>query len=169
MALNKAALEADILMVINDRLGQPYACASRWAKSYSRYALNAQSCQLVTPVPAGIQAAELVLTNTFAAIFSQYHDVIASSQLWGTALSSFWIAPPQTFIASSPGIITVADPVVMGSFLKLFMTQNLSRIQSRSGINNEEIARQFATALDAATRTVIAAHGPSPACVATLI
>lgn len=165
VALDSSAL-ADALA---DALAAPapdfLTSAKNWATAYAGYAAEAQSCQVVPPLPAAIEAAQETLQAALAAAFAGGVDPASTATGLATAFSFFWLLPPVAFQGVTPGVVTaVGGATALSTALVASWTENTLARASAS-----DAASTMAAVLDAFTRTVVVTHAPPTACASPLV
>lgn len=165
MALDSSSLADALKKVFEAPAADFVSAAKNWADAYAEYATSAQSCQLVPPVQASIDAAHAVLQATLATAFAAGVDPVSTSSAMSSAFTSFWFTPPVAFEGVTPGVVTaVAGTAVLEAGLLASWAANTAD-QADAGLAAEEMA----TLLDAFTHTVVVTHAPPSACATPLV
>ncbi len=133
----------------------------KFAQAYAAYAKSAQSCALVPPLGAAIDAAALKLGGLIGQAYHVSKDPVTTASLMATAFAGFWMAPPIPFPSAAPGVVTIALPATLQAALLSNFVQG--------PCNAKDAARKMAVALDTWTKSVTVTHGPVPACIAGLV
>jgi hypothetical protein len=141
--------------------------ALRFASVYARYAKDARSCQGQGPAPGTIEAAQLKLGGYLAAQLPRSRNPLQFCNIFATGLSAFWLLPPVAFLGGTPGAVTLANPATLqASLLKVCATAALEGAAGH--LTPPKVARMWAQAIHAWTRTVVVLHGPPSGCTAGL-
>jgi hypothetical protein len=135
--------------------------------AYRRYAADARSCQAQAPTPALLDTAALKMAAVLASAAPLARNPQAFARAFGLAGTAFWLTPPITFLGgASPGAVIAAVPTT----LEVAILGALTRAAAAgTSAKPQLVADLWSSALDAWTRTVVAAHGPVPACSAPLV
>lgn len=136
------------------------------AGCYRKYAQDARSCQSIAPLALNLAAAEVVMAGALATQLPGSRTPATFAQIIGTAGAAFWLLPPVTFVGgASPGAVVAAVPATLtAAVLRVIVAS----IASGDKLNARKVADLWASALHTWTKTVVAAHGPVPACSAPL-
>jgi len=166
MALNLAKLKQGLLGINGhgkDFPKTPVVAAKRWARAYAAYAQDAISLGGAAPIP--LAANEAALAAALVPVFANPRNLPPqTAQVYATAFTAFWFAPPVTFPLTPagtplpppilPGIVTlVGGTIALPSALMAAWASNFA-----TSASDEVAMAKMAQVLDAFTRTVIVTH-----------
>lgn len=141
--------------------------AKRFASAYARYAKDAQSCQGQGPVAASIAAAQLKLAAWLGVQLPTSRSPLQFVNIFATGISAFWLLPPVAFLGTTPGVVTVAVPATLQAALLGVITTATAEGKAFS-LTPAKVAKLWAKALDAWTKTVLVVHAAPSACTGTI-
>jgi hypothetical protein len=161
VALVQAVLAGRLTSIFSQPGDNAAVKASEWASAYQTYALPAMAGVLL---PAFLGIEQDAFLATIAPIFNNPNGTVAQfANALANAVEAFWLLPPVLF----------AGPAVAGAVTsfpgKGALVAQLTGILSNQYQDAGTPARQIATALDTATRTVIVTFAPPPGSTTTLV
>lgn len=167
MSLDKSGLQRSLEKVFKTPAKNFRVPASSLAAAYYNYAKSAASCSGVIN-PASLAGKQTVLARAIEAAYTTSKSPASSMPLLAAAFAAFWMAPPVAFTGPTPGVVTAAIPATLLSGLMSVTAINASKAAAGKGSPSRAVASQWAKALDAWTKTVLAAHAPPSACAGPL-
>jgi hypothetical protein len=158
--LNQNTL-AGKLIEFGKQPNEAFIAGRKMAQAYAAYAGSATSCAGASPLPAAIEAAAAKLGGQLGQTFAASKDPVLTATQMAAAFAAFWLDPPIQFPSAAPGLVTTAIPATLQAALIATWAQGPSE--------GAAAARKLAKVLHKWTKTVIVAHGPTPACVSALV
>lgn len=140
------------------------------AEAYIRYALTTRSCAGVAPSDVGFGPKKALFAKALGIAFATGFEPTTTLNGVATAFAGFWLLPgPVVFLASPPGAVITALPPPLYAALLGINTALAALAAAGQGPAPEQAAGRWAQALDLWTTTsVVASHGPPPACTGPL-
>jgi hypothetical protein len=163
MALNPSTLQSGFLQLFTTNKPQtPQQAAEMMASIYDSYAQTAMAGPALPIFPGtGKLALQNLLLPAIATPLVSVPPLLAAA--WGAGLLAYWNAPPVPFVGPA-----VAGAVAVAAGVSLCIPL-LTACYVNPANTAQSAAAQMASALDAATRTVIVAIVPPPGTTVPLV
>lgn len=148
MALQPAVLRAELTRIFSVSSGSPAEAAAKLAAAYGRYAQTA-TAGVVPWVPTGLE--ERRLRGVLVVSLGPTGSAPVVARAWAQGVTAFWFAPPVVF---GVGAVTAVPgaALLLPTLTALFLSPRNSVVSA---------AASLASALDAATRTVLVTLPPA--------
>lgn len=150
--------------------GPPATKGRDLAEAYIKYALTTRSCAGIGPSSIGLDPKKALFAKALGIAFATGFEPTTTLNGVAAAFAAFWLLPgPVVFLASPPGAVVTALPQPLYTALLGVNTAMTALATAGQGPAPEQVAARWAQVLDLWTTTsVVASHGPPPACTGPL-
>lgn len=161
MPLISATLSSSLTTILGAPSVSGAEKAQQIGSAYQAYALTATAGVLL-PIFIGIEGR--AMASRLTPVLSSTHPTAHSfANALASGVEAFWLLPPVPFTGG------VAAGLVTAFVGKSALAAAVTGIMARPTPRHEPVAIQLASALDAATRTVMVTFAPPPGSTVTLL